>query len=812
MRKTDINKYSEESSGSSSVPVGSAIREFFALIGKLLMTAFLVCIITGTVLMLSMVFYIVDISKEPLNISLTKLREELDKTSYIYVMDENGRFEPDLKLYSTENRVWVAFDEIPQHMIDAQIAIEDKRFYEHEGVDMKRTSGAVFSLATGGREFGGSTITQQLIKNITDDNEVSINRKLREIFRALKLENEYSKDDIIEAYLNIVNYGSGCRGVQSAARLYFDKNIGDCSIAECAAIAGITQNPYAFDPLVFPEKNKERREIVIEEMYDQEKITRAEYDEAMEESAHMTFKGYIVEGEESDTSDWDWYDDRVFRDVSHDLARAKNISVGEAEDMIYSEGLHIYSAKDKSAQGIAEKRVHEWKTPNDPDLDVGYMLMDFDGRILATVGGRQEKDGRLGFDIASMASLQPGSTIKPISSYAIAIDEKKINYSTMISDQPVPQWSSAGAGPNNWYGSYLGNITVTRALNISSNAAAVSVLNMIGMDKSYDFLTKSLGFKHLDEEHDSHNRSGLSIGGFYGGTTVEEMTASYMIFCNGGYYYEPYSYFYVTDNEGNVLLDNRDRGKPDQVISAETATIMNRLLSDVVNSGGEGATNQALGYRAQISGWDIIGKTGTTDSSKDNWFVGASPYAVAGIWTGHKDQPAAIHEDEQSTVHYLWRDIMSDWLDGKPSKAYNLGGNVEQHNYLRENGKLTMYSGGDKILSGYYTNDNKPDYDTKDPYEKPKPQKKPDEKPGENSEDHDESSEESPDESSEEDTESSLDESSADNSDESSGDVSYDSSEESPDESSEESHEESSNHTDESTGGDSNSESTHNPA
>ena len=221
------------------------------------------------------------------------------------------------------------------------------------------------------------------------------------------------------------------------------------------------------------------------------------------------------------------------------------------------------------------------------------MMMEYDGRVLATVGGRQEKDGRLLWDNASQASLQPGSTIKPLTSYTVALDEKKINYSSLVADEPVANWAGSQSGPQNWYLTYYGNITVNRALNISSNGAAVSIIKKVGLENSYNFLTKKLGVTHLDEEHDKENLAGLSIGGFYGGTTVQEMTAGYAIFCNGGYYYEPYTYFYVTDNDGNVLLDNRDRGKPDQVIATETATIMNRLLSDVVNAGGE-----ALGYRA----------------------------------------------------------------------------------------------------------------------------------------------------------------------------------------------------------------------
>lgn len=706
MRKTDISKYTDESGASGSVSASSIAKRTFSVIGKVLLTGLLIMLITGIVIGISMIFYIIDISNEPLNIDLHKTK--LNLTSFIYVQNDNDEWEEYQQLYSSENRVWVDYQDIPKIMIDAQVAIEDKRFWDHSGVDWYRTTGAVLSLVSGRAEYGGSTITQQLIKNITDDNEVSITRKLREIFRALKLEKEYTKDEIIEAYLNVVNFGSGCRGVQSAANLYFNKDIRDCSIAECAAIAGITQNPAAYNPLTYPENNKERRETVIQAMYDQEKITREQYDQAMNESENMKFVGYVMEEDDDEQSEWNWYIDRLFRDVVDGLQKELNIGLDYAEDKIYKEGLKIYCAMDKKAQEIAEKKVREWETPADTSLQVGYMMMDFEGRVLATVGGRQEKDGRLLWDNATQSVLQPGSTIKPVSSYVLALEDKKINYSSMISDTPTSDWGYVDgnlvSGPNNWYQKYYGNITVTRALNISSNAATVNVLKMVGLDRSYSFLTEKLNFKNLDPEQDRKNLAGLSIGGFYGGATVQEMTASYQMFCNGGYYYEPYTYYYVTDSDGNVILDNRDRGKPDRIISGETSTIMNRLLYDVVNSGGE-----ALGYRAKIPGWDIIGKTGTTDNSCDNWFVGASPYAVAGIWTGHStSSPIAI--DEQGKCGYLWRDIMEEWLKYKDSKSFVLSDNVEQHNFYKSSGLLTNNISGNDIGTGYYTSDNMPVY------------------------------------------------------------------------------------------------------
>ena len=236
----------------------------------------------------------------------------LNLSSTVYVTDENGVTKEYTKAYTNENRIWVDFKNIPKHMKDAMVAIEDKRFYSHSGIDFKRLFGAVFSILSRGRVFGGSTLTQQLIKNITGENEVSITRKFKEIIRALNFERKYSKDEILELYLNIVNFGSGCYGVQTAANLYFNKDISKCSIAECAAIAGITQNPCGYNPLANPKNNKERREIVINEMFSQGKITKNEYDKAMQESNNMVFKRKKSNKKQENVHIHDWYTEVVF--------------------------------------------------------------------------------------------------------------------------------------------------------------------------------------------------------------------------------------------------------------------------------------------------------------------------------------------------------------------------------------------------------------------------------------------------------------------------------------------------------------------
>ena len=276
MRKTDINRYAKnEPNTTGSMAVGT-LCSFGRIIRKVLLTLFTVCMITGIIVSFSVVSFIYSMKDESIDYDLHKLK--LNYTSFIYVNgegdDPNNPVEYQA-LYSGENRVWVDFSEIPEYMKDAIICIEDKRFEEHHGVDWIRTGGAILNLFTGnGDMYGGSTLTQQLIKNLTGDNDVSLTRKVKEIFRALNLEKKYTKDEILCAYLNVVNFGSGCNGVQAAANLYFGKDIQDCDLAECAAIAGITQNPYKYTPLLHPEANKERQQTVLTEMYNQGAVTK----------------------------------------------------------------------------------------------------------------------------------------------------------------------------------------------------------------------------------------------------------------------------------------------------------------------------------------------------------------------------------------------------------------------------------------------------------------------------------------------------------------------------------------------------------
>lgn len=711
MRKTDINQYTgtpapngyqEHSAGSVAL---TATKRTLSVIGKALLTVFMVMLVTGAIVGISMIFYIASLSGESIDYDLRTAK--LNQTSYIWVMDENGEFYEDQEIQAETKSEWVDFEEIPDAMKKAMIAIEDRRFNEHHGVDWIRTGGAVLNLVGGhksGTNFGGSTLTQQLIKNLTDEDEVSLTRKLKEIFRALNFEKRYSKDEILEMYLNVVNYGSGCLGVQAAANLYFDKDIQDCSVAECAAIAGITQNPSAFTPLLHPQANRGRREIVLKAMLDQGKLTQAEYDQAMKESATMTFA-------KPDTSNLvdnqiinNWYYETMLQDVAKDLAGKRNISEKEASRQLRTQGMKVYCAMDKRAQDIAEKVMNnEEYMPTDTDIQLGIVLVGYDGRILASVGQRGEKEGNLWMDYANNVERQTGSCIKPISVYAPALEHGLINFSTVIDDEPI-EWDVNGDGvkektwPPNADGKYHGKVTIREAIKHSYNAVAAQVLvNRLTMPVSLDFLLGKVGITSLNREEDLLP-SALATGGGSNGVTVREIAASFQIFGNGGVYHKPYTYYYVKDDRDNVILDN-NTNPGIQAISSPTSTIMRKLMYSVVETGGTGP-------RAAISGTQVFAKTGTAEDT-DSWFVGGTPYAVAAVWEGHPTPAKMSTADKRSSLT-VWKMVMQEYIQGLEKKDYEDDPNVIAKQYCAVTGLLADSDKCPNKLTGYYTSGNMP--------------------------------------------------------------------------------------------------------
>lgn len=686
----------------SAGQVGASILR---TVGKGIFTVLAIVLVTVIVVGVAFLLFLYSMRNEKISDDLmTSFQQSFSSTIYI---NGTGPESPEatsiVELQSGPERVWVDYEDIPQAMKDAVVAIEDKRFWQHKGVDWQRTVGAVLNLfSSDGQNYGGSTITQQLIKNLTGDDDVSITRKVKEIFRALNLEKEYSKEEILEAYLNCVSFGSNTIGVQAAANLYFGKDISDCDVAECAAIAGITQNPSRYNPLIHADNNRERQQLVLSEMYDQGLISESDYNQAMEESNHMTFVG--KEGG-SQNSIWDWYTDAVISDVQDALMEKYNCSASAASTMIYTNGLQIYSAVDQDLQDAAENYVlNEANFGSDDRMETGVAVVGYDGRVLALVGGRSEKTANRINSFATTLPQQTGSSNKPIGVYAPSLEAGIITYSSLVEDEPFAGYYGEGSdrlGPLNYSldnlgGTYHGMVPAQKALAGSYNAAAVQTLRKLGVENSFQFLTQKLGFSSQYVDSDCA-LAPLALGGLTNGVTVESMAAAYAIFGNGGQYYTPYTFYKVLDHDGNVILDNTTQ-TPTQALSPVNASIMNRMLRTVVTEG------TATG--AAIPGWDVVGKTGTSNDFRDSWFIGCTPYAVCAVWTGYEDESVDMGPRDYSKG--IFRGIMTDYLADKEDLDFTFDDSMVERAYCVNSGLLAG-PGCTNTETGYYDINNLPE-------------------------------------------------------------------------------------------------------
>ena len=583
----------------------------------------------------------------------------MDSNSNIVYLDPNTGEEKNLlTLSSDENRIWVDLDATPKNLQNAFIAIEDERFPIHNGVDIKRTLKANLTYfldkltGKGGQaSLGGSTITQQLIKNITGDDEQTISRKISEISKAIDLEKKLSKDQILELYLNCIFLSQNCHGVQTAANLYFDKDVSQLNLAECASIASITQNPALYDPFINPDKNKEKQELVLAKMLSLGYITQEEYDEAVNYPLTFSKDTAATKKEEIITS---YYVDQVVRDAISRL-QEKGYSESLATKMVYSGGLKIYCAYDPEIQSIVEEYYYNTNNFPDSSAQSSIVIIDpSDGRVVAMAGGIGEKEASFTLNRAAQSPRQPGSTIKPLAVYAPALDNGTINTSTRVMDK---RKSYDGWVPRNYSYTYSNSeVGLDYALQQSLNTVPVEIMSDMGIQTSFDFMTQKLGFTTLVEAEEINGEiytdlgyAQLALGGLTHGATNIEMTAAYCIFPNQGVYNKPYTFTEIKNESGETILTGRDSDTTWEAIKPETAAIMNRYLNSVVTSGtGRGA--------ALSDGTFTAGKTGTTSENFDRWFIGYSPYYVASVWYGY-DTPASIEMSSNPCIP-VWKNVM----------------------------------------------------------------------------------------------------------------------------------------------------------
>ena len=566
------------------------------------------------------------------------------------ILDKDG--EVVNTLYVTEsNRIYVGLEYIPKELQEAFIAIEDARFYSHKGVDVQGLFRAfVHGITTGGFDQGASTITQQLLKNnvFTDwmNEETffdSICRKVQEQFLAVRLEQKYSKEWILENYLNTINLGGGTRGVQVAAQYYFGKDVSELSLAECALIAGITKNPTRYNPRLNAEKSIERQTLVLNAMLEQGYISQEEYDQAV-------FENVIAALEDKEGSRgvkvFSWFEDALLQQIVEDLTATYRYTEEDAWNLIYSGGLTIYSTVDPVLQKICETEAvnPEWYRDNE---EISIVMTDVSsGAVQAIVGSSQKKTESLVYNRATEALRQPGSTIKIVGEYAALLDQQEATLGTVIADEPYEY--SDGTKLSNSYGTFYGMISLRDAIKTSSNVVALKAYQMAGEEKVFEYLEK-FGITTLDEQD---RNEAVSIGGTYNGVSNLEMTGAYNAIANDGCYIRPYFYTQITDRNGNVILENKNDSE--QIIKKSTAQLLTSAMQDVISTG--------TGTNAAVKGVELAGKSGTTNEMKDAWFVGFSAHYTCGIWGGYDD-----HSPQKSSAYVkkIWKKIMTEVHEGK---------------------------------------------------------------------------------------------------------------------------------------------------
>lgn len=677
-------------------------RQIFGHLARIFVTLFLVGVITGCVVVTAITIYVMNFMEtdEPINLDNVSMAE----TTIFYANDENGVQTEVYRMAADENRIEVTIDQIPQCLIDAYVCTEDKRFYEHDGVDWIRTVRVTVNALLRGGSQGGSTITQQLVKNITKDDDVTPVRKIREIFRAIQLERQYTKDEILEKYLNIIFLGGRNRGVEAASQAYFGCHVWELTTPQAASLAGMTRSPNSWRPDLYPEKNKDRRNYALRCMYEQGKLTEEEYKKYCAEpvvtvdSSQVTPDPSTTQTAQGVTS---YYTDAVIEEVIADLMEANNWSREYASDRLRQGGYRIYMNVDAKLQKIVEEKFLDWQTfspnelspnANDETPEAAFVIMDYEGKVLALVGGKGEKTQSRSFNRATMAARSPGSAIKPIAVYAPALEYDLINWSTVLVDSPVMK-NNGNDWPKNFSGKYEGDVTVVYALRKSLNTIPVKLIQQLTPERSVEFMEKKFGITTLVKSGSVNDCvPALTLGSMSKGIYLEEITAAYAPFGNGGLYYKPATYSRIEDTNGNVVYDNTST--KNRALSEDTASIMNRLLRQVVV--GESGT----GRRANMGDMDVVGKTGTSQDYYDRAFVGMTPYYIGGFWTGY-DTPAELPESRLYSPDTVWKTIMTEAHEGLEPKQFELSDDVVSMEFCVESG-LAVTSRCTKTETGYY--------------------------------------------------------------------------------------------------------------
>ena len=724
---------------------GSTLFSVFKIALGAAATVLLIGVISGLVFMGALAEYLQnDILKEAQNWSYEDY--DVEKTSYVHYVDSDGNIQLLQQIYTTTDRQPATWDEIPQALVDATVAIEDKRFYEHQGVDWITTVKACANMFFGGdSQFGGSTITQQLVKNTTDEKSITVQRKVMEIFRAQLLEKEYDKDIIMKEYLNRIYLGKGCYGVKSAAAAYFGKELQSLTVAECASLISITNNPSLFNPYSTSvymykgemrngqQRNRYRQESVLSEMLNQGYLTEEEYVTAFNQV--LVFKDGIDEADRWATCDhcgyggtvatftkqgdlyfcprcgsqtsvsqnasqhvYSWFVDTVILDVATDMALQDGFQwddMDQASKNYYLEkiqkgGYHIYTTLDMDVQNQVDAIYTNLNniptTKSAQQLQSGIVVINnATGDIVALAGGVGEKTDFFAYNKATQAKLQTGSVQKPLSVYAPAFEKGGLSPATVIPDLPLTY--DGGAWPKNDSRVYNYSRTIFQGIVSSINAISANTLSRIGADTGFSFAKYNFQQNYLVDSYVSSN-----------GTPMSDIAIAPLALgaLTIGSTVREVTAAYATFANNGVIRTARtytkvydsdgkivldNQQESQQILSEKAVNYMNYCLYNAANNG--------TGTVAVFPGQNIAGKTGTTSSNRDRWFAGYTKYYTAAVWCGY-NQPEQIYltNNYQNPAGRLWKMVMQPIHNGLPNAALYNGNAFQNVNICLDSGKL----------------------------------------------------------------------------------------------------------------------------
>ncbi len=606
---------------------------------------------------------------------------------YIYRFEDRvnrvgEREEITASMFAQKETNYILYPDIPKHVIDSFVAIEDKRFFKHNGVDWYRTVAAGVNYALGFSDhFGASTITQQLIKNMTGHDEVTLGRKMQEILYALDMERTLDKSEILELYLNVIHFSDNCDGIAQASAHYFSKTPQELTVAEAATIAAITNSPSYYNPIRHPKNNLARRNLILNEMYQQGYLNEEEYNHAVSEELNLNPQEDFRDGEGVNS----WYVDMVIEDVINDLMQKYGIGRSAASGYLYSGGLHIEMAVDETVQNLVEEYYRSAvRVPTNQDgVSAQSSLIVIDSRtgdILGVAGAVGDKTGNRVQNFATQTKRPPGSAIKPLSIYAPALEKGIINWASVYDDVPVNFGTSGRlAWPRNATGVYRGLTNVAYAVAHSTNTLPVRILEQLGKEESFYFAKEKFhlsGMVSGDDVTDC-DVAALALGQLNFGVTLRDLTDAYTVFADAGAYHPWKSYYRVLDTEGNIVLSNADRSEI--VMSSANAAIMTKLLQGVVEYGT--SSSVTLGNLVECAG-----KTGTTNADGDRWFIGYTPDYICGVWCGY-EYPEPL--EGRNLCTQIWNRVMHDVVESCGGrKSFDVPSSVISATYCKDSGAL----------------------------------------------------------------------------------------------------------------------------